>query len=160
MPQRRSRRVLGEVEEVELRAELAVIAALCLLDVLEVGVEVLFRVEGRPVDPSQLRVRRVAAPVRPGETRELHRLDRLRVLEVRSPAEIGEVALRVEGDRALCRLHELDLVRLVLGGETLTRLIRGDLLPLPLPALCKLSVDLLLDARQVGLGDRLRELEV
>ena len=73
--------------------------------------------EGRAVDPRQLRVVLVAAPVRTGEPRQLHRLDRLRVLEVRAAAEVGEVALRVERDVSLRRVDELDLVVLALLGE-------------------------------------------
>ena len=78
------------------------------------GVEVLLVVEGGAVDPRQLRVLLVAAPVRAGEAGQLQRLDRPRVLQVRAAAEIGEVALRVEGDRALGGVDQLDLVRLVL----------------------------------------------
>ena len=53
-----------EVEEIELLAEPAVVAALRLLQPLEVRVEILLRVEGRAVDPRQLRVLLVTAPVR------------------------------------------------------------------------------------------------
>ena len=119
-----------------------------LLELLEVGVEVGLRVEGRPVDPGQLRVALVAAPVRAREAGELDRLDRLRVLQVRPAAEIGEVALRVEGDRALCRVDELDLVRLLLLREPPPRVVRGDLLARPLPPLLELPQDLGLDPLQ------------
>ena len=85
-------------------------------------------VEGRAVDPRQLRVVLVAAPVRAGEAGQLERLDRLRVLQVRPAAEVGEVALRVEGDVAVGGVDELDLVRLVLGLETASRLLARDLL--------------------------------
>ena len=104
--------MLVEVEEIELRPEPAVIAPLRLLDALEVRVEIGLRVEGRPVDPRQLRVLLVAAPVGAGEAGQLDRLDRPRVLEMRAAAEVGEVALRVEGDRPLGRADQLDLVRL------------------------------------------------
>ena len=114
---------VGEVEEVELRAEPAVVALLRLLEALEVQVEIGLRVEGRPVDPRQLRVLLVAAPVRAGEAGQLERLDRLRVLEVRAAAEVGEVALRVERDRPLGGVDELDLVRLVLLLEAPARLV-------------------------------------
>jgi hypothetical protein len=90
---------------------------------LEVCVEVGLREESGAVDPGQLRVVLVAAPVRAGEARELDRLDRLRVLQVRSATEVGEVALRVEGDVPLGRVDELDLVVLALLGEELLRLV-------------------------------------
>ena len=102
-----------EVEEVELDAEPAVVAPLRLLDALEVRVEVLLVVEGGAVDARQLLVLLVAAPVRAGEAGQLQRLDRLRVLEVRAAAEVGEVALRVQADLALGGVDELELVRLV-----------------------------------------------
>ena len=114
VPERRPRRVVGEVEEVELRPEPAVVARARLLEPLEVRVEIVLRVERGAVDPGQLRVLLVAAPVRAREAGQLDRLDRLRVLQVRAAAEVGEVALRVERDRALGGVDELDLVRLAL----------------------------------------------
>jgi hypothetical protein len=99
------------VEEVELGAEAAMVALSRELEPLEVGVEILLRVEGGAVDAGQLRVGGVAAPVRAGEPGELERLDRLRVLQVRAAAEVGEVPLRVEGDVSLGRVDQLELVR-------------------------------------------------
>ena len=119
VPERRPGRVVAEMEEVELVAEPAVVALAGELEPLEVGVEVLLPVEGGAVDARQLLVVGVAAPVGAGEPRELERLDRLRVLQVRAAAEVGElggavVRLRVEGDVSLGRVDELDLVRLTL----------------------------------------------
>src|SRR5205085_219813 len=51
VPERRSRRVLREVEQVEPRAEPPVVAALRLLQALEMRVERLLGVEGGAVDP-------------------------------------------------------------------------------------------------------------
>ena len=152
--------MLGEVEEVELGAEPAMVACARLLEPLEVRVEVGLRVERRAVDARQLRLRRVAAPVRAGEAGELERLDRLRVLQVRAAAEIGEVALRVERDVAFGGVDELDLVRLVLGGEARLRLVARDLLARPLAAFLQLLRDLRLDPLEILLADRLREVEV
>ena len=108
VPERRPRRVLVEVEEVEPLAEHAVVALARLLEPLQMRVEILLRVEGGAVDPRQLRLRRVAAPVRAGEPRQLQRLDRLRVLEVRAAAQIGEVPLRVQADLSFRRVDQLD----------------------------------------------------
>ena len=88
--------MLREVEQVELHAEPAVVALARLLEPLEVRVEVGLRVERGAVDAGQLLVVLVAAPVRAGEAGQLERLDRLRVLQVRAAAEVGEVALRVQ----------------------------------------------------------------
>src|SRR2546421_3469887 len=79
---------------------------------------------------------------------------------MRPAAEVGEVSLRVEGDRTLGCVDELDLVRLLLLDEARAGFVRRDLLALPLPTLCELPADLLFDAREIGFGDRLRKLEV
>src|SRR3954453_16276998 len=153
MPERHARRVLGEVEEVELRADAAVVPRPCLLEPLEVGVEVLLVVEGRPVDASQLLVAFVAAPVGAGGACQLDSLNRLRVLQVRAPAEVGEVALRVERDRPVSSVDELDLVRLALLAEEAARLLRGDLLAVPGTAFVELTLDLRLDLFERVLAD-------
>ncbi len=101
VPERRARRVLVEMEQIELAPELAVVARAGLLEPLEMRVEVLLAEERRPVDARQLRVLLVAAPVGAGERGELEGLDRRRGLQVRAAAEVGEVALGVERDRAL-----------------------------------------------------------
>ncbi len=160
LPERHARRHLGEVEQVELLAQPAVVALLRLLDPLEVRVEVLLVEERRPVHAGQLLVLLVAAPVRARERRQLHGLDRRRVLEMRALAEVGELALAVERDVAFGRVHELDLVRLALGLEPRLRVVAGDLLARPLAALGDLAAHLLLEALEVGVGDRLGELEV
>ena len=148
------------MDEVELAAEPAVVALARLLEPRQVALEVLLRIERRAVDPRQLRVALVAAPVRAGEAGQLQRLDRLRVLEVRAAAEVGEVALRVEGDRPVGGVDELDLVGLPLLGEDAAGLLGVDLLARPLAALRELPLDLGLDLLQVLLADRLGELEV
>src|SRR5882762_7927645 len=112
------------------------LARLC--QALEMGVEVLLGVERGAVDARQLRLRRVAAPVRAGEPRELQRLDRLRVLQVRAATENGEVTLRVQRDVALGGIDELHLVRLLLGFETRLRLVTRDLLARPFASLLEL----------------------
>jgi hypothetical protein len=79
---------------------------------------------------------------------------------VRPAAEIGEVALRVEGDRTVGGVDELDLVPLSLLREHPLRLLGRDLLARPLPPFLQLASDLGLDPLEVLLADRLGELEV
>ena len=79
---------------------------------------------------------------------------------MRTAAEVGEIALGVEGDLAVRRLDQLDLVRLALSLEAPPRFLARDLLAVPLAALGELLLHLRLDPLQIGLGDRLRELEV
>jgi hypothetical protein len=75
-------------------------------------------------------------------------------------AEVGEIALRVEGDVAVCRFDELELVGLVLGLEAKPRLLARNALAAPLPPLGDLVTDLVLDPLERLLADRLGELEV
>ena len=58
-------RNLLDAEEIELLAEYAVVARLDLLEVLEVGFEILLREEGRAVNALELLVVFFAQPVRP-----------------------------------------------------------------------------------------------
>src|SRR4051812_37836482 len=92
MPERRARRMLREMKQVELNAELAMVARAGLLEPLEMRVEVGLRVERGPVDASELRVLLVPAPVGAGEAGQLERLDRLRVLQMWAAAEVAELA--------------------------------------------------------------------
>ena len=163
MPERAAGRDLAEVEEVELLAEAPVIAPLCLLDPLEVRVELVLREERGAVDAGQLRARRVAAPVRARERGQLEGLDRGRRLQVRAAAEIDPAIVRVEGDLVVSgqALGELDLERLVVGAEPLDRALARrhaalDRMRAPLED----AAHLVLDPREVGLDGRLGELEV
>ena len=79
---------------------------------------------------------------------------------MRAAAQVGEVALRVERDRPVGRVDELDLVGLALRLETGAGVVARDLLARPLAALGELAPDLLLDPLEVLLADRLGELEV
>ena len=56
--------MIGEVEEVELSPEPSMVACPCLLEPLEVRIEIRLRVERGAVDARQLRVLLVPAPVR------------------------------------------------------------------------------------------------
>src|SRR4030095_4437333 len=160
VPERGAGRGLLQMEEVELPAKPAVITPPGFLQALEVLLQVVLGVEGSAVDPRQLLVLLVTAPVGAGETGQLDRLDRRRVLEVRATAEIGEVTLGVEGDRSLGRIDELDLVVLALRLEAPPCLVATDLLALPRASFRELPAHLLLDALERLLADRLGELEV
>ena len=56
VPEHRARRLLLDVEQVHLAAEPAVVAPLRLLELVQVGVELLLGRERRAVDALQLRV--------------------------------------------------------------------------------------------------------
>ncbi len=152
--------MLVEVEEIELLAEAAMVALSCLLEAFEVGVQLLLAKERGPVDPRELGVRAVPAPVRARERGELDCLDRRARLQVRSPAQVGERTLRVQRDPAFRRAHELDLVGLLLRLEPLDGGIGRHLLARPGPSLREQAPDLRLDRDEVVVADRLDELEV
>ena len=115
VPERRPRGDLGGVEEVELAADAAVVAAAGLLQQPQVLVQVGLLEERGAVDAGEHRLVRVAAPVRPGLGEQLESLDRRGRLQVRAAAEILEVVVAVEADVAVRQaLGQLQLVRLVL----------------------------------------------
>jgi hypothetical protein len=137
LPDRRSLRVpkdearadvVGHAEEVELPADLAVIALLDLLEDPQVLVELFPRRERDPVDAGEHLLVRIAPPV---GARRVHQLEGAQlpgVGHVRPPAQVEEVSGAVErhgfvGDV----VEQLFLVRLA--GEDLPRFLLRHFLP-------------------------------
>ena len=120
-------------EQAQLLAELAVVALLGLLDLGEVGVEVLLVEEGGAVDALEHLAVGVALPVGPGDREELERADLAGVGDVRPAAEVDELPLAVEAeDAVLVQLvvDVLDLVRLAQVVDELPGLGDGQAEPL------------------------------
>ena len=115
-------------EEVELGAELPVVALACLLEHREVGAELLLRAEGGAIDALEHRVLLVASPVRTRDLHQLERADLARPSDVRAAAEIHEIAVAIDGDHA--PLGELvDQLELIgLACKELARPLASDLL--------------------------------
>ena len=90
--------LLGEGVEVELAAELAVVALLGLLEPVEVLRERLLGLPGGAVDALELLVLLVAAPVRRGGAHQLERRDALGGRQVRAAAQVlpGQLAVAAE----------------------------------------------------------------
>ena len=88
-------------EEIELRAEFAVIAALGFFQAMQVFVEFFLREEGGGVDALQLRVAFLAFPVGAGDAHQFERLNALGGWNVRAAAEIDKFSGGVEGDHRL-----------------------------------------------------------
>ncbi len=110
-----------QVEEVERRAEAAVVALFRLLEHVQVGLLVLLLRPGRAVDALEHLVPVVAAPV---GARDLHELEDLELAgggDVGPAAQVDEVALAVEAD-VLVRRDGLDDLRLVLLADRLEEL--------------------------------------
>src|SRR5439155_4154832 len=108
-------------EQVELASELAVVAALGLLEAVEVVLQLLFRRPRRPVDALQLRALLVAAPVGARHAQQLEVADLRRRFHMRAQAQVGELAVvSVQRDDLadldlslfVPALEDLDLVRL------------------------------------------------
>src|SRR5258707_14096850 len=85
-------------EQVELLPQHAVVALLGLFELIEIGVEVFFREEGRPVNALQLRILLVAQPVSARNVEQLERLDLSGRRNVRAAAEVRELASAAGGN--------------------------------------------------------------
>ena len=90
--------LVGEAEQVELAAELAVVAPLGLLDPVEVLLERLLGLPGGAVDALQLLVLLVAAPVRRGAAHQLERRDPLGGRQVGTAAQVAPRDVTVAAD--------------------------------------------------------------
>ena len=97
-PERHPGRLVAKAEQVELRAEPAVVVLARPFEQLEVPFEVLAGVEGGAVDPGQHLALLVAAPVGAGERVELEGADPPGRRRVRAAAEVGERPVAVERD--------------------------------------------------------------
>ena len=86
--------LLGEREEVELDAELAMVAPFGLLQPVQVLGERGLRLPRGAVDALQHRALLVAAPVRAGHLLQLERAELARRRHVRTAAQVGELDLR------------------------------------------------------------------
>ena len=82
--------LLLDRKEIELGAELAMVAPLRFFEACEVRVELRAVVPRRAVDALQHRVVLVAAPVRAGDAGQLERADSAGRVGVAAAAEIGE----------------------------------------------------------------------
>ena len=86
--------LVGEREEVELDAELAVVAPLGLLEAVQVLVERGLRLPRGAVDALEHRALLVAPPVRARDLRELERAEPLGRRHVRAAAQVDELVAR------------------------------------------------------------------
>src|SRR5205814_7605540 len=152
-----------QMKEVELAAELAMVAAFGFLEPEEILVELFLAWPSGAVDPLQLGVIRIAAPI---GARDIHQLEGLSEPagrgQMRADAQIDEVALAIEADLLLGR----DLAD-IFGLVALTDAIeeRDRLIAVPDLAGDRLVTahdvaHALLDARQIVGGERSRAGEI
>ncbi len=90
--------LVGEGVQVEVAAQLAVVALLGLLEAMEVRLQRLLGLPGGAVDALELLVLLVATPVRRGGAHQLERRDPLRGRQVRATAQVGPRHLAVAAD--------------------------------------------------------------
>ena len=123
--EREARALFMEGEQIELLAELSVIALLRLCTDEEIVVKILLAEECRRIDTLQHLILGVAAPVSASDRHQLERLHLAGGLQMRARAEIREVTLFIERDRFLLRqvFDQHDLVVLAFILEILERFI-------------------------------------
>ena len=109
--------VVGEHEQSQLLAETAVVTLLGLFDALEVSLQLFLALEGNAVDSLEHLPVAVAPPVSAAGIEQLEAvvLDPAGVIQMGACAQVGEIALRIEGnDRVLGQVvDQLHLVGLV-----------------------------------------------
>ena len=144
-------------EDVHLAADLSMVTLLCLLEQAQVLVKLLLRGKGGAVYAGEHLVVLVALPVGAGHARELERLERLGVGEVRAHAHVDVLALLIEGDAGVLGkvADVLDLVLLATLLHEGDGLLARELEDRELEVLLHDLLHLGLDCRKVLLGDLL-----
>ncbi len=104
------------------------VALLGFFQDLEVFVQEALLGEGDAVDAGELLTLLIASPVGAGEGQDLHGLDHVRVLQVRSAAEVGELAVGIVGDGTVFQFgNQFLLVLVSFFGEIFEGIGLGDL---------------------------------
>src|SRR5918997_300086 len=148
-----------EGKELQVFADLAMVASPSLFQPVQVRFEFFLRRPGGAVDASEHRVAFVPAPVGSGDVLELESPEPACARHVRAAAEVEELALAINRDVAVLEVaDDLPLVRVVL--VQLLGLGFGDLLTLYRQVATDHLAHLLLDARQVFDGDPAIDLDV
>ena len=111
-----------EQEQVERFADHSMIATLRLLDAMQMGIEIFFLEERRPVNPLEHLAMLIAAPIGTRRRHQLEVLEIRRVRDMRTAAEIDERAVGVSRDHLVVTqlAQPLELERIF--GEALLRL--------------------------------------
>ena len=131
VPEHSAGRVLVDVEQVELTAELAVVTLLGLFQHVQVGVLVFPLGPGRAVDALEHLVVVVATPVGTGHLHQLEDLELARGRHVRATAEVDEIALAVQANLLVFRNggDDLGLVLLAHALEQLDGVVAAQHFP-------------------------------
>ena len=151
-----------DVEQIQLAAQLAVVALLGFFDAGQIGVQLGLVGEGGAVDALQHLVLFIAAPVSACDGGQLEGLDLAGGGHVRARAQVGEVALTVEGNvRVLGQVaDQLDFIRLALFFHELDGFLPGQLKALQLVVLLDDAAHFLLHFLQEVGGEGLVHVEI
>src|SRR5579862_9129284 len=129
MPEHAAHRLFPEMKEVEFAAEPTVVAPLGFFEPIEIGVEILLGCPSRAIDPLQLGVSRVAAPIGAGHIHQLEGLpETAGRRQMRTDAQIDKIALAIDADR-LVRRNFPDPLGLVALADTREKRDRGVAIP-------------------------------
>ncbi len=110
-----ARRLVMKAEQIQGRAQTAMVALAGLLQKLQIVVELFFVEKSSAVNPLQLCLALIRAPVGARHLHQLEGLDEAGVGHMRPAAQIGEIALLIERDRAVGQIADhFQLVGLVL----------------------------------------------
>ena len=148
----------GEV--LKVAAQLVVVALQRFLALGDVGVQLFLGGEGGAVDALKHLVLLAAAPVRAGDAGQLHGLHLAGGGQMRARAQVGEIALTVEGNRRVLGqiVDQLDLVRLVL--HQFQRFRTGQLKALQTLVLLDDAGHFLFDGGQILVCERGGDVEI
>ena len=153
---------LHRVKQIQLAAQLAVVALFGLFQAGEVGVQLFAGFEGRAVDALEHLVLFAAAPVRAGHAHQLKGLHFAGARHVRAGAQVHKIALLIEGDRRVLGqiADELYLVGLALFLHKADGFLAGQLEALQLEVLLDDVLHFLFDGGEEFLGEGLVNVEI
>ena len=162
MEEREARPLLMQAEEIQFSAEFSVVALCRLLQHVQVGIEFFLLLKRRAVDPLQHLVLLAAAPVCTCDTLQFECLDLSGRDDMGTCTEVGELALRIEGDHLVLRqiLNQLHLIVLTLLTEECNRLCTGNLAADKRQILLDDLLHFLFDITKIGIRQLVLHVEI
>jgi hypothetical protein len=103
VPEHHARAFFLLMEQVELLADLAMVALLGFFQLEQVSLQILVVQPRSAVDAGQHRVVGIAAPVGAGHLHQLERAQLAGIGHVRAAAQVGELTLRIQRQRLVGR---------------------------------------------------------
>ena len=162
MEEREARPLLMQAEEIQFSAEFSVVALCRLLQHVQVGIKFFLLLKRRAIDALQHLVLLTAAPVCACDTLQLKCLDLAGRDDMGACAEVGELALRIEGDHLVLGqiLNQLHLIVLTLLTEECNRLCTGNLAADKRQILLDDLLHFLFDITKIGIRQLVLHVEI